>query len=244
MNLLLSAGKGFKKTGGGFGEKFNLVSLDSPFYLGRLDFMALGFFLSFFILVFNLGWHTGNIMTYFTHLLAPFLLWIVFKNSAFFKGKMIAISAILIFLNLIYFVPPARRLAKKEIPNNSEVFGSWAKLTKPYKTIYNSPMTALLLHQQGKRIYDNGLSNYFFCNFESKEGRPLVKGAWNHYQKHLDRVRNDLLNQRFELVFWPLKYHVYPLFTREELSQGYKIKETRTIKTFSQSWEEEVWVPK
>jgi hypothetical protein len=216
-----------------------LFNIDSLFMIEWILYllMSLGIF------YFKLGRHDGSWLVYIHHLISPFLIIIVLQFISKQKlGKFILVF--LLFLNLFCLTKPDF-LQGSQSDNNA--WEDMKILISQHNNILNSPAIVPLLIDQGKPIYDSGLTEYFQYSIKRNLfgiNLPDEQLAKDRNDQLMQKVANTIESKGFDLI--TMTNH-YSLFVSEDnLQKYYQYKKTITVPMASsfQNWKLDIWEPK
>jgi hypothetical protein len=221
--------------------KLNIPSIQKPLFNKKVDIVTFTIIISSLVIYFKLGRHTGNYMTYFFHLISPFL--IVFVLTAISKFK--SLSKILIYLSLLgtlFFWEYQVTFKISSTNENANYWQEWEKTLSGYNNVYNSPLIAHILFQENKPIYDTGQSEYFTDGLILNQMFNLVKRADLRQTDFENSVRDQVKLKKFDLV--TVTKSDYKYFSRELLGSNYSLVNIVTVTLFNDNWPIEIWKPK
>lgn len=230
-----------------FAIKFNFHNWSKPLIQtsNQVDVSVVALVTSTAAIVLLLGQSIGQFMTYFYHLLTPFILIISLKYLERRRNSFILlIGSLLIFSNLLFFILKFI-LTLPEIPNDRDTWQKLKTIISQHENVYNSPATAHILVRQGKIIYDNGHSEFFKLGLIDNAKWPLVSGANEYYQGYLEWIDQQISEKKFDLII-VLRYilPILPYFTYEKLSTYYKPAQIIPLRMLRQTWNDEIWIPR
>lgn len=220
----------------------DISSCDSPLILVTVDFAFVALIISAGLVIFKMGFHTGQYMTYFYHLITPFLLIVTFTQLT--KQKRIinrVIFMTLITVNLIYFIYTTI-LHLPGIPDEKETWQYIEKLISEHQNVYNSPETAHILSKLNRPVYDNGHSKYFSLRPRDVQDYALVKKGYDHNNEFISGIHKQIRQKKFDMVI--ITAYLLPYFTMDVLESSYKLQEGIPIRMYKQIYYDEIWIPK
>ncbi len=208
----------------------------------KIDYFSSALVFFTIITVTLFGPHMGNAMSYFTHLITPFLLIWVFsniQNPLFNKDRLFLYFLIIVNVGIVGFA--ATSYYPKTQINKAE-WKWWEQRLKKSEKIFNSSATAHIVFEQNKQLYDNGHSEYLKYGLETNDKLMLVPSARAKLEAYTTDIQGKIHSQFFDLVI--IGENSFPVFSRQELAKTYQLEDTRRITMYKQSWLEELWIPR
>jgi hypothetical protein len=224
----------------------SFTSLNKPLFNINL---ASGLEWSFYMLLslglfyFKFGRHNGSWLVYINHLVSPFLIIIALRFVSEKRlGKLILLT--LLCLNL-FSVTKADVLPSPNLDNIA-----WEEikvLISQHQNILNSPAIVPLLIEQGKRVYDSGLTEYFHHGIKRNIfgiNFPGGESVKNRNEQFIQEVTKTIESKGFDLV--TMTNHYSPFISEDLLQKHYQYKKSITVpmSPTSQSWKLDIWEPK
>lgn len=146
--------------------RIDLFRADQPLLGAWLDLPEFCLAASIAVIIYPLGGHMGNTMTYLLQLIMPFLVvvaasWIrtVYRSGGRYRPLFAAGTLVLVLLCAATFEGALMKHSRFEGD-----YSDWPKLDAMighYSNVFNSPAVVSILLQQGKTVYDSGQSQYF-----------------------------------------------------------------------------------
>ncbi len=223
--------------------KLNIFGFKDPLFNQRMDlFLFMGILMAG-ALYFKLGRHTGSWMAYYFHLLSPFFLIVLFRQIKEFKQWYLLIVPLILF-NIF-------QISKKhevDLTKGLEVWQQVKTLIDNHHNVFNSPIIAGMLAEEGRPIYDSGHSEYF--KLGAWRTGPLTKKLFppdkrfilRHYE-YIHELKESVMQKKYDLVMLTIDSSaLMPL----ELTQYYDYKGFLSISmpSFNQYFRLSVWTPK
>ena len=183
----------------------------------------------------KLGHHKGGGIDYIHHLIAPFLIIIVFR---FLAQKVLhnkfALYGILLILGMTFTFFNHRKA--------TDYSNQWLDIERKlsgYKEIFNESAITSILLTQNKHIYNSGHSNEYIGTIMNKS--PLYSKITRRVEVFENEINNKFINKEFDLV-------VLDDFTsdisRNMLNKYYRPNETMEAPMIINSWILELWEPR
>lgn len=226
-------------------KRINLLSLNKPFLDFNFSIYTLSLLLSLLLIIFNLGLHNGNFMTYFTHLITFPLFIITVKGISQERGREKMFLSLLIIINLVFW---SKQMISAHLDFNpdskNEIY--WSQVISKYHNVYANALFANILYDQNKPIYDNGQSEYFVNALSLNRKINLVKNADNQYLDHVQYIKSQIEQRKFDLVLIArdVKPFGSPYFTKEELIKNYSPIKFANYTMYNGNWVIGLWVPR
>jgi hypothetical protein len=177
-------------------------------------------------------------MTYFFHLVTPFLLIFIIKLANKTKKTITYLTMLVSLLFWSYQILGSFN----KIQVNQMYWNNWKTLLLKYQNIYNSPLIAHFLLKDGKRIYETGQNEYFYYGAKFYNDYDLSSKYLNKYYEYTDMTNKQIEQKKFDLV--TITKNNYYFFSKETLSKYYQLKETNSVSLFNDTWPTEIWEPK
>jgi hypothetical protein len=245
-------GQRLKRGGQGLGLAAGLKGglTDAPGSMHWILGVAIALFLLF---VGKLGGHVGNYLTYFLHLVAPFMLLAIFRWVSTQPKGLQAVFSLALAVNvwvissdqLLY--PIQRDLAP------------WRRVEQWVQThpqVLNSPAIAPLLMAEHKPVYNSGHSEYFVFSFLAQPS-PLLDRLFvgqaaieARYRAFVAEIRDRVMRQEFDLVV--LQHSAqgdtpeqrYLNLPQSVLQQSYRLEQVITVPLlYGQDMPLGIWTP-
>jgi hypothetical protein len=177
----------------------NLTDPDAPLFKRKPDYIWYCFACSLVVIVFGIGKHPGNHLSYLFQILSPFLL------AGIFISMSRAIKLTWIYQILVF---AAFYNSYSSLPQDFslETEHNWEKLERMISTadhVYASPIVIGLVLKSGGEIFNDGHTNYF-SGVPGQQSFPLhenpeetVEQVW---EKHVNRIFSMIAAQEFDLI--------------------------------------------
>ena len=218
---------------------------DEPVFKPEMNFHLFGFLMGFAVIVLVLGKHGGNFMIYLYQFMLPFLITASF-TVRFPHREKLYLGYVLPFVALVsllfgwktardqFFVTPV------QIGGEADV----VRLISEAERVYSTPVFVPQLIEQEKKVWDNGLTQYFkkhsYPEFLSGVLPPLseTEGRWSEYQMDLS---NKVKNQYFDLIV--LNGNFGDVVDRDSVEENYELLRTTHYRVPEQNILLEFWIP-
>jgi len=224
---------------------FNSPLINKEFNLFLFSFIA-----TLVFVYFRMGTHGGQWLTYFFHLISPFLIFVIFWYIHKLKIS-IFITIPLLCLNL--YTLTFLFLPMKYVNSLNGYKKPWEilyKLVEKKQKIFNSPILVPLLMKKNKEIFDSGHSEFFI---DSADRNPLFDFVYPHPEQIIKKdnafmlnIYNSVKNNAFDLIILTTHKDLIPAPLDERIiRKHYAYKGTINISMIHgfQSWELHVWEP-
>lgn len=214
----------------------NKIKVD--IFLFALIFFSMIFFLKF-------GMHKGTYMNYFTQLVFPFLLIVVFRYMHKEKTCIKLVFASLLIVNLLFW---SYRLvgANADLQTNELREEKWIQLIQGYQHVYATSLFSDILYSMNRPVYDTGQSENFAYGLAINRKIHLIPGADEQYQKYKKHVEDQIIQKKFNLVMLLANSTSIdsPYFTKEELVRNYQIIRVEPYHLYDGDWMIGIWTPR
>jgi len=155
------------------------------------------------VIIYPLGGHTGNNMTYLMQLISPFFLIVIFSwlNPFVIKMKecnVLAFIAVIALLLKSLHTFTYEALNPLAFDEGLEAWVSAEKLISKSENVLNSSTIASILLEQGKTVYNSGLSEYFIQ--ESSTVTDLRKRVVARSEDYKSLILNGITESSFDLL--------------------------------------------
>jgi hypothetical protein len=223
------------------GPWLNIAPFTSPLLARKIDLPVLALLCNAVIMVLFMGRHRGNEILYYDQLLTPFVLWIAMRAAAG-PLKSAWLAMLVIVVNLCYWsgqIPPMVRPPELE----------WRALDKVLtfgKSVYHAPTLAQLVRQQGKTVYDAGMTEY--GNAATTRNFTRIAPAYRRrVETFLNDVRQKVERQQFDLI--AVTPGLTPMLPMRELREAYAVQGWMSVPLLFNAfpldtYPVEVWIPK
>jgi len=163
-----------------------------------MDYFLFVLLCGFAAFCFSLGLHGGNSMQYAYHLLSPWLFIVAFSFVSQLKGRAAVVALMLVAVDLSLFL-----VQRPPIPHaHAEIWAQWRALIAPQKLVYAPPPLADILREQGKPVFDTGLSEYFgYSPVKSIYPRGSILQA--RYDEYVAGVARRVDDGLFDMIILP-----------------------------------------
>ena len=180
-----------------------------------------------------LGWHNGNGILYYNHLVVPFLVWVAVRRMAT-SSSVLALAAFALGLLFLIF-------RSQPLPNQqSEGWDVLRGIAQGPARVLAPPTLSVWLDDANKPIFDGGSTEY--CGAVAGNTMVTISTAYQERCAALGHSIDDgIRTQVFDyIVATPLS----PLIKRELLSKHYQLVIELELSTPFQHLAHEVWQPR
>jgi hypothetical protein len=227
-------------------------TLDRRFCMRDLPCTTYYLFCAVLVFILKLGGHGGAWMTYFYHLISPFLLLFFLDSASCLQSPrrysyfMTAGIANLAF----FFLTVLPHYTVHDVESNWEQIGA---LVAAKGVIYNSPAIAPLLQEQHKRVFDSGHSEYFgrsvlpnefSCVAACFPSDSRVRGRLKQYRRD---ILESIKTEKYDMIVLNAGNGMYRKFiARSALTTNYARERTLTASMphTGQYWLLDFWIRK
>jgi len=192
------------------------------------------------------GGHDGNLLSYFTELMGPFVILVAGPILEKYKQNILIWFCIIFNLTMLYKVGVGT--IKMDVGEIEKNWTEWTMILDSYSSIYAPPPFAKYLLEKGKDVYDTGHTEYFTKSM-SKFNFFLFNDARDAYNIHLHELDRKIRNREFDMVIVFKGYVYYDFLYTGYLSyfieQNYVLKEAKPLILYhNQVLPFEIWVRK
>ncbi|MCB0396011.1 MAG: tetratricopeptide repeat protein [Flavobacteriales bacterium] len=204
IGLMMMGGYAGWRSFKGGSWKLNLKNPEAPAIASAIPLSAFVAVCIFLLFVYRLGQHQGAWLTYLFQLMSPFLLLAtlpaVFRASIRYKRSLV-MALLMINLGINAF---AYLNHTGEVRYSEESWKLLKTLTEPANQVLNTPVIAMDLLQENKRVFDTGNSEYFQYGGERNgiwssflSPHPEIQDRWMEARREVNQM---IEQQKFDLI--------------------------------------------
>ncbi|MFC1624884.1 hypothetical protein ACFL15_00750 [Patescibacteria group bacterium] len=208
----------------------------------KIDILLYSLLISTLLVIFKMGLHNGNYMTYFTQLITPFLIIDSLKRLDLIKNVIAKnITYVLLIVNILFWFYQIV-FSNLTLTTNKIYWQKWENILTNYSSIYNSPLITHYLLDINAEIFDNGQTTFYSSGLVLNSTFNPNLPSWKYYQEYKNRIKENIANGSFDLI--TVTKNDYNYFNKKDLLTNYEFKETISVSLFNDFWPTEIWVNK